>query len=356
MLRAYIASFVLDLPNTNSIIRRLEDDPVLRELYGFKCDILPCRRTFNYFIDRLSHYQELVQDCLTRLTNRLKRIPPDLGNEVAIDSTTVRSHSRYKKSGSSDPDASWGVGHSPQSRDSEGKDWTFGYKVHMVSDANYGIPLGQIVTTGKRNDSPVLPTLMDQAMATLDWLKPTVLTGDRGYDSAAHHQYLINRGITPVIHIRKASNKSGLYQDIYAELGVPTCMGGVPMTYVGTTDKGHHLYRCPKEGCHLQDSKQGGIRHCDTAYLQDPAEDWRLFGVIRRNSAEWRRLYGKRWKVEQLFKSLKESRRLERHCVRGLLQITLHALMSTLTFQATALVKAEAGRLDEMRWMVRQVA
>ena len=42
--------------------------------------------------------------------------------------------------------------------------------------------------------------------------------------------------------------------------------------------------------------------------------------------------------MERTFKSLKESRRLERHCVRGLCQVTLHARMSTLTFQASALI------------------
>ena len=53
---------------------------------------------------------------------------------------------------------------------------------------------------------------------------------------------------------------------------------------------------------------------------------------------------------------MKESRRLERHCVRGLRQITLHAVMSTLAFQATVLVRLQAGEVEWMRWMVRWVA
>lgn len=127
------------------------------------------------------------------------------------------------------------------------------------------------------------------------------------------------------------------------------------MEYVATNGEGHHLYRCRREGCHLLGFRSG-IRHCDTEYWQDPAEDLRLFGVIRRQSREWKELYGKRWKIEQTFKSLKESRRLESHCLRGLKPITLHALMSTLSYQATALVKAQAGQLADMRWMVRKVA
>ena len=47
---------------------------------------------------------------------------------------------------------------------------------------------------------------------------------------------------------------------------------------------------------------------------------------------------------------MKESRRLEEHCVRGIKHLTLHALMSTLTYQANALVKVLAGEQESMRW------
>ena len=53
---------------------------------------------------------------------------------------------------------------------------------------------------------------------------------------------------------------------------------------------------------------------------------------------------------------MKESRRLERHCIRGLRQITLHAVMSALAFQATVLFRLRAGEAEWMRWMVRKVA
>ena len=60
--------------------------------------------------------------------------------------------------------------------------------------------------------------------------------------------------------------------------------------------------------------------------------------------------------LERVFKSMKESRRLERHCVRGLRQTTLHAAMSALAFQARVLFRLRAGDTEWMRWMVRKVA
>ena len=69
-----------------------------------------------------------------------------------------------------------------------------------------------------------------------------------------------------------------------------------------------------------------------------------------------KRWYRLRQSVERGFKSLKESRRVERHCVRGLRKVALHAAMSVLAFQATALIHLLAGQQDELRWMVRKVA
>ena len=49
-----------------------------------------------------------------------------------------------------------------------------------------------------------------------------------------------------------------------------------------------------------------------------------------------------RQSIERVFKGPKESRRLDRHCVRGLRQISLHATISVLAFQATALIHVRA--------------
>ena len=352
--RAYTASFLLNLPHTNALIRRLQDDAGLRNLCGFG-DVLPHRTTFNRFIGRLSRYADLVEDALARVTDELKTLLPELGDEVAIDSTAVRTHSNPNRKNVSDPEAGWGVKHSARAKDGA-TDYFFGYKVHAVADVKHGIPLAQIVTSGNRNDSPLLPKVMEKAQAFYPWLKPKIAVGDRGYDSKGNHTWLDERGIIPIIHIRGLSNKK-LYDGIYTKEGIPTCLGGVPMEYTETNPvTGHHRYVCVEGGCHLKGSNKGGIAHCDSEVWEDPSSNIRLFGKIRRNSPEWSSHYAKRQAIERTFKSLKESLRLERHCVRGLRQIRLHTLMSTWALQATVLANVRAGRMAEMRWMVKKVA
>ena len=349
--QAYVASFILNLPHTNALIRRLEDEPDFRYLCGF-FGPLPHRTTFNRFIQRLSHHVDLVEACFADLTHQLKTLIPDLGAEVAIDSTTVRTHSNPNRKRVSDPQASWTAKNSARAKVG-GKEWHHGYKVHMVADANHGVPLAHIVTTAKRNDSPELPAVIARTEALYPWFQPAAVMADRGYDSMANHKYLHQKGILPIIHIRRKAN-AALYDGIYTEQGVPTCLGQVPMEYVRSDPEKGHLYRC--KGCHLADSMRGGIRHCDSQVWEDPSQNIRLFGVVRRGSQEWKDRYTKRQAIERVFKSMKESRRLERHCVRGLRQITLHAAMSVLAFQVTVLVRLRAGEVEWMRWMVRKVA
>ena len=71
-------------------------------------------------------------------------------------------------------------------------------------------------------------------------------------------------------------------------------------------------------------------------------------------SKEWKHYYARRTSVERVFGRLKETRRLERHCYRGLAKVELHYLLSVLTLQAKALVQAEAS--EGLRDCLRKVA
>ena len=349
--RAYAASFILNLPSTAELIRQLEDNPVLRRVCGLP-DGLPSAATFNRFIQILSWHTDLVDAVFADITNQLKEALPGLGDEVAFDSTAMRTHSQPNHKERSDPDARWGFKHSPQAK-KDGVIYGFGYKSHAVCDANYGIPLAQFVLPANESDNPQLPKIYEKAKALLPWFQPKVAMGDKGYDAMSNHKYLLSQGTVPVIHLRK--NSGGELRDgIYTTKGVPTCIGGSPMEYIRTDDAGRHLYRCPAKGCHKKGSLTGGSHHCADESWEVPADNIRWFGAgIRRDSPEWNDLYRKRWSIERLFGLLKSFLRLERHCVRGFRHISLQTAMANLAFQATILAQVAAGRMDQLGRMVR---
>ena len=334
---------------SNALIRRLEDDPALTLICGFSS--LPHRTTFNRFFTRLSDHQDLIDQALAPLTNQLRRSLPGFGEKVAVDSTVVRTHSNPNRTVVSDSEATWTAKTSARAKD--GKEWHFGYKEHALVDATYGLPIVRFTTTGSRNDSPELPNLMDKAAQTHDWFAPTHVIADKGYDSVANHKAILARGAIPIIAIKRMPSgrrREGIYDDN----GTPTCVGNVRMEYVRSDPEKGHLYRCPGEGCPLQDRQ--GVRYCQDEVWEKRQDNPRLFGPVRRDSKEWHNLYCLRQSVERVFKSLKQSRSLESHCSRGLRRVGLHASMSMLAFQATALYRLQAGQAEWLRWQVRRVA
>ena len=271
-----MASFDLNMPHTNALIRRLQDDPLLRAICGFNGHV-PHRTTFNRFIQRLFHHSLLAENALNGLT-KLKKLIPNLGKYVATDSTTVKTNCNPNRSRISDPEASWTAKNKARGKD--GKEWSWGYKLHSIADADYGIPLGHIITTANRNDSPYLPRVMERTIQNFPWFPPKAVIADRGYDSKANHVFLLQRSIAPISNIRRPPGKDS-FDDLHTLKGQPICMGGQPMDFIVANPHRGLLYRCPAEGCHLKDSFAGGVRHCDSEFWKHPNTNPRGFSWIQ---------------------------------------------------------------------------
>ena len=338
--RAYLLSFALNLPSTNALVRTLGTHAELRMLCGFNA--LPHRSTFCRFIMRLDDHLDIVTSMMRPLTDALASDLADFGKYAALDSTSVRTHGNPHRKVLSDPDAEWTLKHSSRAKRKDGMEWFYGYKMHMIADATYGIPIAAYVTSANRHDSRELPNLLDAALKAHEWFDPRYVIADRGYDSKANHQEVLSRNAIAIIGIRRA-NGGKLIEGKYTTNGVPVCEGKTPMTYVRSEEGKGHLYIC-KADC-----------RCPDEWVNKP-NDPRRFGQVRRDSAEWRILYAMRQAVERVFKSLKQSRRLEAHCVRGLRRVALHCAMATLVFQATTLVRLRETGTDGMTWQVRRVA
>ena len=340
ILRAYLASYALGIPNTSALVQRLNNDPALRSVCGF-VDYLPDRSTFSRVFQTMAeYYADLVDQCCADLSQKLCELLPGYGKDVAVDSTTVEAYANPRRN--TDPDASWTKKHSARAKGSDGEEWAYGYKVHTIADAAHDLPISIIVTTASQNDSPMLRPLIEQAEAEHDWFRvghDSTVIADRGYDSKRNNEYVHRRGAAPVIHKRKPTG-SKLHDGIYTTNGVPTCIGKQEMAFVRTDPAtGQHLYRCPDNGCKLR-NKISWSGHCDYHSWEDPEQDIRLFGgKIRRASWRWARKYAKRMSVERLFGRWKYPGRLERHCYMGLRKLKLHATLQMLVSLAQAVVK-----------------
>ena len=354
---SFILMYFFNLHSISDTIRTLQSNPCLREICGFGA-VLPHRTTFSRMYCRIAEHLDLVEIASADLVDQLYDLFPDLGLVVSVDSTTVPTNGNpnRKKGGEegevSDPEASWTAKNSARAKGSDGKEWAYGYKMHALVDADLGIPLTAITTTASRNDGTQMVPLIAKTIAFHN-IKPEIVIADRGYDSRKIHETLIQFDMVPIIHMRKATAKDGMYDGLYDKNGAPYCVGNQPMEYILTDDDMGDLYRCA--GCHLKEKSSGAMLYCDTEVWEPVNRNQRLRGPVMRGTKEWEDLYDKRQSVERVFKSLKQSRRLIQHYHRSLRKIALHVALSTLTFQATALVKAKAGQLDDMRWMTSRL-
>lgn len=355
MLRAVFSKFILRFRYNLVLLERLRASPKFRQICGFPGRV-PSESTFSRFTTRLVQHRHLIDECMAKVTDAISDALPGFGETVAVDSTSVESFSNPNRKVVSDPEARWGVKHKAKAKEG-GTDWFFGYKMHLLADANYGIPLAYQVTAGNVNDSPTLMPLLEQAQRTFGWFAPGFVLADRGYDSSANHHGVVDYGAVPIIHMRKPTSEDGLHSGVYTEKGAPTCMSKNAMEYVCTDPAtGHHLFRCPADGCPLKTKSSGAVLYCDSEVREDPMENLRVVGIIWRGGEEWKEHYSKRMSIERIFRSLKHSWGLEGHMVRGMAKIRLLASLSLVTYQATVLARIKAGDIRNLRKMRVKVA
>ena len=356
MVRAHFLAFIhpSKVESVTALHRTLDNDPAFRDVAGFTGP-LPSRSTFSRAFREMAWFPGLVEKATADLVREIKKRKPDLGREIAVDSTPVKSRSNPNFELPSDPDAVW-IRHD-RAGAKGGLEWEWGHRLQIAVDANSDIPLW-INLSRENNDSPQLIPLLESMDENLGELRPDVVMADRGYDSSDNCVYLHERGIEPVIHKRrpKKNPETGkrLHPGGYTTNGAPTCECGVAMDYVGETSEGRYLYRCSTVGDRIEIEQARDFREttrvvcagkygdagvaCREDATVDPETNvWLFGGRLRRMGPEWRRLYRKRWSVERVIGLWKGAGRLNAHRFRDRLAIALHVRLQMLAHLATTL-------------------
>lgn len=399
MLSAYVMRYALGERYVNAFVNRLGSDQRLLAICGLAW--APGERAFSEFKNhKLAKHKHRIRAIIVEVflecgfeIERLRAMglvpadKPPLGAALVMDSTDIEAWARRgrtsRKTGEEipckDPDAEWGYRteknrrslkvipnkrprakkdkvQSGEAVENESKGEMFlGYSVNVVTDPNHGLPM--FAETRPANASDVLVMIPDlDACLALYWtLSPRYFLGDKGYDSLKNILYLVKLGMIPIIAIRRPlkdpETGERLYDGIYTVDGRPTCIGGLPMDYFNTDRRLGHLFVCPPEGCYLKD-KTGVTRYCKDQHYEKPeGKLLQIVGLLPRCSDEWKNEYKKRTTIERYFSSAKHSRLMDQHRNFNIIQMSLHVLMSTLTYLATALAHLLADDYAHMRHM-----
>ena len=347
MLKAMLVGYYKAIGTLAELARYVEDHREIASVCGFRDDEpTPSRSTLSRFISRLARHQDLLDECLEIIADGFKDLLPDFGKVVAIDCTSVPSYSNPDNEPVSDPVAGWIV-----REGSERKQWEFGYRLHLIVDANWELPIAKEVTLAKDNEKVATLPMLWKTRENLPWFKPDAVIADKAYDIYDHYNAIVrDLGADPIIKHVKHSE-----YELTGLPAAPVCPGGLPMIYRGWDSKKGLRYACPERaGRAICPSAEGCT--IKTAWIR-PGKDYRHFGYrIARGSEEWQALYRKRLAAERCNSRLKETRRLTRHQFRGFERISVHATLAILAMMAVALSKAKHKQLGEVRVCTRKIA
>ena len=249
MWRALVAGIVFQHVSVESLLRELRRNPALLDVCGFdpmgpwrrakgggvsgsrgkKRDGVPSAWNFSRFLTavvKLEEKQGGIAAMMRQVREQLMEEVEDFGEHLGYDGKAMESHStgqENRKTGkTSDPEADWGK-HETGGKDRRtGKLWRkvktwFGYRVHLIADTRYEIPVACEVTRASRSEVKQLEAMTEALFEETPELGKRCrdFSADRGLDSGPLKERLWeDYGIRPLIEPRelwKEEKKEGGY-------------------------------------------------------------------------------------------------------------------------------------------------
>jgi hypothetical protein len=388
MWNAVVAGIVYRHASMASLLSELRRNRELLQVCGFDpmrgSDAAPSDDAFGRFVDVLVEHRDWIARMGAAVLKRLGELLPDLGKRLAADSKAIASYGspvrdakkRARRDGRRDLDADHGVKTYRGIRE-DGSSWEkvvrwFGYKLHVIVDSQYELPVTWKLTTASRPDVTELVPMVEQLEAAQPVIaaRAAELAADKGYDSGTVNETLYEKhGIKPVIDTRalwKAEPTRPVVGDrpdsfVYDERGRVHCVCPVEgkvreMAFAGfEKDRDTLKYRCPAAayGCDC-----AGRKECEALAdvgdwgrtLRVPLDlDRRIFTPLARSSYAWKTAYARRTAVERFNSRIDRVLGFELHFIRGQAKMQARIDLAFLVYLAMALARVQSDQADLMR-------
>jgi len=389
MWNSVLAGVVFQHISVESLRRELSRNGQLRFMCGFygiggksgevrnKIELVPPPWAYTRFLKSLMEHDKEINEIFEKLVDELRELLPGFGKDLAIDSKAISSLSNneskeVKTDGRRDKDGDYGRKEYRGVRE-DGTTWEkivkwFGYKLHLIVDANYELPIAYSVTKASEPDINEAHRMIDR----LEEERPSILEdcetmeADKGYDDGKLIIKLYDQhGIIPVIDIRnmwkdpdETRQLSGYENVAYNYKGNVYCynLDGKDKREMapGGFEKGRDTLKklCP--------AKQYGIecKYMDKCTAKQGIrikldENRRIFTPIDRTSYKWDRYYNKRTSVERVNSRLDESFGFEKHYIRGKTKMRVRCGIALCVMLAMAVGRIKEKQPDKMRSLVK---
>lgn len=383
MWNGTLAGIVFQHISAASMLRELGRNGQLRWMCGFRGKKqVPTEDAYTRFLQKLLDNEEYIDQMFDELVEKITATLPDFGQYLAMDSKAIDSLSKHnnkkkEKDGRRDTDADYGKKTYRGLRE-DGTKWEkvkvwFGYKLHLVVDSKYEIPVGYAVTKASASDITEGHKLIDKVsgkhpeILSKDRTKPgrcEELSADKGYDDTKIFEKLWDEYcVKPVIDIRnswgdgEATKQLDGYENVSYDIkGNAYCYddhGHRRLMVNGGFDQGRNSLKklCP--------AKEKGLKcnRCEQCRVKSGLRiklevDRRIFTPIDRSSYKWKRSYARRTAVERVNSRLDVSFGFENHYIRGMAKMALRCSLALTVMLAMAYGRIQEGRIESIRRLV----
>jgi hypothetical protein len=374
-----LAGLVFGHESIAALRGELKRNGELRQACGFdpvkRSKAVPSKDAYSRFLEKLAEHVDLVLEVFEDLVERLDELLPDFGRCLAADGKAIPAWRR------DDADAAVGKkkqGHPDGEETVEVTYQWFGYKLHMLCDATYELPIAFEVTNAAVHESPKLMDLVGHTAERHEALveRAETLCADMGFDDGQDKAQLYDEySIAPLIPARDLKEgrwepldpkrSDTIYVSATGQVGCkirPFASSDeerfVPMQYMGfEKDRGTLKFRCPAAAYDLECENREACRCAPSVrdgewgrVVRVPIEkNRRLFGPIYAHSYRFEDLYKSRTAVERLFFRLDHMYGFEHHTTRGLKRMKTRVAMALIAMLATAVGWIEAGQPENVR-------
>ncbi len=323
---------LIECSTVEQLRRELSRNSDLRKLCGFndadyyygKCKLVPPPKAYTNLFKNLKKIETLLKECFNELRvfmyDNLKDFGRDTGEDGKIFLSKAKKPCETEADGRSEMDADYTFKDNYYKNDKGvtkvKRTKFFGFRVHILGDTNYELPIEYTVTKASVGERSQLKKHLEMLPIELTE-KIETLSADKGYDSKDMIETVKGYNIKPIIDI-KNSWKSGDTTEQYKNTNIVYTYDGkvsyveetgeiIPMKYLGY-DKVKNTLRYGHKG---------------KVYSIEINYNPRIFTPIARDSKKWKRLYNKRTSLERINGRLDRDFNLENHKVRGLKKATV---------------------------------
>lgn len=319
--------------------------------------LVPPARIFTGILKKLVKYQEELDKIFESLVEFMYENLENFGKDCAVDGKYLDTYgNKYNKGkcidGRAENEATNSCKTYTMKDGTVRKEWHYGFRGHIICDANYGLPLKYKVTPANNSEQIELNNILKDMEENEKYKlnKMVNILADAGYDNGTRNKKLKEEyNINPIVDIRRMWAKDEEYREIENQMLAYNQDGEVffikednsyeKLKYIGY-DKINKALRYTR------------YEIGNNVYRISLDTDRRIFTPIARDSNKFKKLYKKRTEIERLNGRIDRDYMFNDHFIRGQKKMNLMLSISFIVMLTLAKGKIKNKSVNDIRKFV----